>query len=398
MKKTNLFLALIIVLVISTSFAQDYDLEEQKITLLKDTPFISAIRSIELLSQQYEGKKIINTSSFTEPINVPIKQLHWREALLLIIDFNDLIIQEMPGAFRIKDIETIEASGEEISPTTKQVRINAIFFKLNEAFSKNVGIDWSTLFNGEVKANVNFRGAESVADNLFNISSSYRLESGDYIIDINTLFRVIEAYQEGTLLARPSVVVLSGKKGKIQVGEDFSIKTLDEDRNTITEFFSTGIILEVSPTIIRQGDEEAVHLIASVENSSASPGEITTVINKSEAETEILLYDNEETVIGGLYDTDVTTVRRGIPILKDLPWWVFGIRYLTGYNKSEKNSSELIIILQVQILDSIENRRENLTPLKDRIKNTRMDNREIENLFDQDIKNLEEIKKEKDNE
>jgi len=154
----------------------------------------------------------------------------------------------------------------------------------------------------------------------------------------------------------------------------------------------------VSPTIIRQGDEEAVHLIASVENSSASPGEITTVINKSEAETEILLYDNEETVIGGLYDTDVTTVRRGIPILKDLPWWVFGIRYLTGYNKSEKNSSELIIILQVQILDSIENRRENLTPLKDRIKNTRMDNREIENLFDQDIKNLEEIKKEKDNE
>ncbi len=28
------------------------------------------------------------------------------------------------------------------------------------------------------------------------------------------------------------------------------------------------------------------------------------------------------------------TERVGIPFLKDLPWWVFGIRYLTGSDKA----------------------------------------------------------------
>jgi type II secretory pathway component GspD/PulD (secretin) len=390
MKKTNLSIVLIILLLGSQVFAQNFITKGQEITMMKDTGFVDAIRSIEILAQQYEGKKIINTCSYTGPINVPIKQVYWREALQLIIDFNNLILVEMPGAYRITDVERIQASGEEISPSTKQVRISAVFFKLTEAFSKNVGIDWSTFLNGEVKANINFRGAASVADDLFNASTSHRLESGEYTIDVNTLFRIIEAYQEGTILARPNIIVLSGKTGKIQVGEDFSIKTLDEDRNTITEFFSTGIILEVTPTIIKQGDNEAVHLMAKVENSSAVPGELTTVINQSQAETEVLLYDKEETVIGGLYDTDVTIVRKGIPILKDLPWWFFGLRYLFGFNKSEKNSGELIILLKVDILDEIERRRDNDMPIKDRIKDTRIENRKTDELFEHDLKKLKE--------
>jgi len=309
MKKTILFLVLTLVLFISSIQAQNpgYSMS-QEITLAKDTDFVSAIRTIEAMSQHFEGRKIINTSGYTGPINIPITKMNWKEALLLIIQFNNLVLNEKPGVYEISDFEIIQASGEEISPSTKQVRISAVFFKLNESFSKNLGIDWSTLFNGEVKASVNFRGAEAVADELFDVAASERLESGDYVIDINTLFRIIEAYQEGTILARPNVVVLSGKKGEIQVGEDFSIKTLDEDRNTITEFYSTGIILKVTPTVIQQGEEQAVHLEARVENSSANPGDLTTIINKSQAETEVLLYDDEETVnqddffTRGLYD------------------------------------------------------------------------------------------------
>jgi type II secretory pathway component GspD/PulD (secretin) len=394
MKKTNLFIVLIILLSIPSIFAQSSGYNDEEITISKETNFNDAIRTIELLSQQYEGRKIINSSNYTGPINLPIKQVHWKEALQLVVDFNHVVLIEKPGVFQITDPDQIQSSGEEISPSTKQIRISAVFFKLTETFSKNIGIDWSTFLNGEVKANINFRGAESVADELFDVSATERIESGEYTIDVKTLFRIIEAYQEGTILARPNVVVLSGKKGKIQVGEDFSIKTLDEDRNTITEFFSTGIILDVSPTVIRQGDEEAVHLIAKVENSTALPGELTTVISKSQASTEVLLYNNEETVIGGLYDTDVTIVRKGIPILKDLPWWVFGIRYLTGFNKTEKNSGELIILLKVQILDEIEIRRDNSLPTEEQIEDIRIENRDIDKLFEQDVKKLTDLEKE----
>jgi type IV pilus assembly protein PilQ len=41
-----------------------------------------------------------------------------------------------------------------------------------------------------------------------------------------------------------------------------------------------------------------------------------------------------------------------VPVLKDLPWWVFGIRYLTGYDSKEKKERELIISIQAEIVDS----------------------------------------------
>jgi type IV pilus assembly protein PilQ len=391
MKKTFIFILLFVFLfslLFPDSKTEEYKSEEL-ITILKDTNFIEAIRAFEQMSQQFEGRKIINLSNYTGPINIPIKQLHWKEALQLVIDFNGLILTELPGVYQIKDVEVIKASGgEEISPDTKQVRISAIFFKLNESFSNNVGIDWSTLLNGEVTANLDFKGASAVSEELFSAAASGSFESGNYTFDINTLLRIIEAYQEGTIVARPNIIVLSGREGFIQVGEDFSVKTRDENGNTIEVFFETGIILEVTPTVIQQGDNEAIHLIAKVEKSTAFPGVLSTIIHKSASETEILLYDGEETVIGGLYDTDINVTRKGIPILKDLPWWVFGIRYLTGFNKTEKASSEMIIILQVEILMTIDERREQLTPLKDRIKSTREDNRAIKDLFEDDIKSI----------
>ncbi len=391
MKKTFIFILLFVFLfslLFPDSKTEEYKSEEL-ITILKDTYFIEAIRAFEQMSQQFEGRKIINLSGYTGPINIPIKQLHWKEALQLVIDFNGLILTELPGVYQIKDVEVIKASGgEEISPDTKQVRISAIFFKLNESFSNNVGIDWSTLIDGKITANLDFKGASAVSEELFSAAASGSFESGNYTFDINTLLRIIEAYQEGTIIARPNIIVLSGREGFIQVGEDFSVKTRDEDGNTIEQFFSTGIILEVTPTVIQQGDNEAIHLVSKVEKSTAFPGVLSTIIHKSASETEVLLYDGEETVIGGLYDTDINETRKGIPILKDLPWWVFGIRYLTGFNKTEKASSEMIIILHVEILMTIDERREQITPLKDRIKSTREDNRAIKDLFEDDVKSI----------
>ncbi|HCM16098.1 MAG TPA: hypothetical protein DHW79_09200 [Candidatus Cloacimonas sp.] len=98
--------------------------------------------------------------------------------------------------------------------------------------------------------------------------------------------------------------------------------------------------------------EDLIMMKLSIERSSGQPSEVSTVITKSTSATELIMYDNEETVIAGLFDTDEITVRSGIPILKDLPWWVFGIRYLTGYNSVERKERELIITINAEIVDS----------------------------------------------
>ena len=76
-----------------------------------------------------------------------------------------------------------------------------------------------------------------------------------------------------------------------------------------------------------------IHMNVDVERSSVTPGAVSTIINKTKAKTNLLLLDGEETIIGGLYNNETTTVRTGVPFLKDLPWYVFGLRYLFGYDK-----------------------------------------------------------------
>jgi type IV pilus assembly protein PilQ len=65
------------------------------------------------------------------------------------------------------------------------------------------------------------------------------------------------------------------------------------------------------------------------------------------------MLDGEETIIGGLYINEETIVRNGIPFLKDLPWWVFGIRFLTGSDETIIRKKEVIIVIRVELLPSL---------------------------------------------
>jgi len=145
--------------------------------------------------------------------------------------------------------------------------------------------------------------------------------------------------------------------------------------------------MTVTPTVVEDEDIEAIHLVASVQKSSATPGELSTIINKSESSTEVLLFDGEETVIGGLYDTDETVTRVGIPILKDLPWWVFGIRYLTGSNRHEANVREMIVIIKAEISKPINERKAEALSTQQQIENHRLKNQDASNLFNNDEDN-----------
>ena len=71
------------------------------------------------------------------------------------------------------------------------------------------------------------------------------------------------------------------------------------------------------------------------------------------------MLNGEETVIGGLFVNEETTARNGIPFLKDLPWWVFGIRYLTGYETKTLAKKELVILLKTDLVPTLQERFEN---------------------------------------
>jgi type IV pilus assembly protein PilQ len=112
----------------------------------------------------------------------------------------------------------------------------------------------------------------------------------------------------------------------------------------------------VTPTVITEQGVNFVHMDVTVERSSVQPSTVSTIVNKTAATTELLLLDGEEAIIGGLYSNERSNIRQGIPFLKDLPPWFFGLRYLFGYEKESVTKKELVILLRAELVPTLQER------------------------------------------
>ena len=85
--------------------------------------------------------------------------------------------------------------------------------------------------------------------------------------------------------------------------------------------------------------------------------------NVRNAETELLVRDGDEVVIGGLYRRVNNTVRRGIPFLSDIP--IIGV--LFGKYEEEEVVQEILFYIKPTIIKSeADLPREDIDPLRDR--------------------------------
>tara|TARA_R110002124_G_scaffold165010_2_gene332347 strand:- start:1122 stop:2984 length:1863 start_codon:yes stop_codon:yes gene_type:complete len=407
MKLTKLFLSNCFILIALTSvqsslsFAQtqnpfrEYTNPDEIVTFDRSTSYNEAIEIINQFVQEYENKFIVDLSGNSGSIGVSLPPMHWKEALNYILKIQNLQLIVKPDYYEIV-VPTDPKTGEKLninptgaSPTTgaskefladintREVRINATFFIGNKRALAEIGIDWSTLTNN-VPANiqdfvgegssesipqtgfsdqfvsVNSTNANQVSQNVFNaLVNLGEIGPG---INVQALFSTFESNNLGSIIATPSIKVIDGQEGKIQDGQDFSVKQKDFAGNVTDQFFSTGTILTVTPTIIDYNDSTFIHLDIVAERSNAQPDAVSTIIQKQQVTTKSLLLDGEATAVAGLYTTTESKIRRGIPILKDLPGWFFGLKYLFGYHSTDKIENELVIIIQAELEKSLAER------------------------------------------
>lgn len=377
---------------------REYVNPDEMISFDRRTDFQDAIEVLSTYAQDFDGRFILDRTGTTGAIGVSLPAMHWKDALNYIMRIKNLVALDSPDFFEIVAKEEAEvniSSGDantsgqrvmgtsrgenllNISTGTREIRINATFFEGNKRALREIGVDWSTLTNavpeniqdflgeddseslpsgefGDEFVSVNSTAAQNVSQNVFNSIVNFGDIGGG--IRVQALFSAFEADNLGKILATPSIKVMDGEEGRIQVGEDFSIKQRDFAGNVTDQFFSTGTILNVIPQIVEVGDTTLIYLEMETERSSAQPDPVSTVISKQEANTHALLIDGESTVIAGLYRTETAEIRRGIPILKDLPGWFFGLKYLFGYNSTDVSESELIVLVQAELEDTIPDR------------------------------------------
>lgn len=403
---------------------REYTNPDEIVAFNKNTTYNEAIEIINTFAQEYENKFIVDKSAYSGEIGVNLPAMHWMDALEYILRFRNLELTEYDEFYEITVPEpettqntTTQNTGQtggaqqgagslaDILATTqtREIRINATFFEGNKRALQEIGIDWSTLTSdtpdnvsdfvggdgGETVpssdlsdqfVSINSYNAANVSQNAFN--ALVNLGEFGPGISVQALFRAFEADNLGKVLATPSIKVVDGEEGNIQVGQDFSIKQRDIAGNVTDEFVSTGTILNVTPQIITQGDTSFIYLDLEVERSTAQPDVVSTIVNKQSAQTSAILLNGESTYVAGLYRTEETQVRRGVPILKDLPGWFFGLKYLFGYNSNDFLENELIIIVQAELIE----------PVSKRIANQRLTTRQLlNNTRDEMRTNLDRV-------
>jgi type IV pilus assembly protein PilQ len=394
--------------------------QDQLVSFNADVPYMKAIQSLGELSKKIDGRLIIDRSPLQgkeKTIGINIESMYWKDALELILRSNQLWYNDYPEYMEIVSFEEMGKQAGEPAQTQREnqsktpsfipspavtpgaaalvdsseyysklreITISSVFLDVNKTKMAQSGMDFSIFRGSNLNLGVNIYNATSLSTTGGVTTSVSRLSdrsvaasinpTGSNLgVDINAAISIFESDQVAEVIARPQITVRSGSSSVFQVGQDFSVLEKDFSGNTVQKFYPTGTILTVRPKIYKVGEMEFIDVRYTVEKSTFTSSTSTTVINKTTATGSLTLLNGEEGYIGGMYSNDENTVRSGVPLLKDLPWWVFGLRYIFGFDSKQVIKRELLVLLKAEILPSLEERAAKPPGVKNLIQDTQQE-------------------------
>ena len=171
-------------------------------------------------------------------------------------------------------------------------------------------------------------------------------------LNLNLALEALRSEGKTRTLARPEIVTVENNKAAISLGEEIPYATVSS-AGTQIQFKEAVLKLEVTPTVVREGDANRIKMNVLVENNSrgavvdlgASGGQ-PPAINKRKAETQVLIKEGERLVIGGVTNSETEEAVRRVPLFGDIP--IFG--WLFKQRGDRNTSTELVVFITPSIV------------------------------------------------
>lgn len=262
---------------------------------------------------------------------------------------NALVINDVPS--RVEQIAEIVT---ELDVQTPQVTIKAKIVFVNKIDLRDVGVSWraENLRDPTTDTHALANTDGQIADPFLDLSLG-TLASG---LNVAGLLQALEQRELADIQAEPQTTVLNNLPAEVFVGERTPIRVLDIGADTpearaSVELIETGIILRVTPHIT-SNDKILMDLRAERSGVAVSDPAVGVTFNTQRATSQILVDDGETAVIGGLTVQDVSEVRTGIPVLKDIP--VLGGLFRSERKRSEKRDLLIFVTPYIVPIDQPE--------------------------------------------
>lgn len=240
-----------------------------------------------------------------------------------------------------------------------QVLIKAVMYEVNEGDSFDLGVALGRAQGGSDIVG----GSGSKIAGGFNTSSlgrSLAVAGGSFgIFDGDVLSVAVQAIQRdstATVLSTPQVITLSGKQGRISVGQNVPFITgrvtgqgvdIDSPFQTI-EREDVGVSLSVSPVVTSSGFV-IMDVMTQADSLSQSMEAADVITNQRSIQTTVQILSGQTVLLGGLVSEDTREQVSSVPGLGKLP--VIGGLFRSTSTSTEKR--QLNVLLQATVLPRV---------------------------------------------
>ena len=330
--------------------------ESQRIELSKVEPLTTRVVKIsyaQAAKMRENMQKFLSTGRDGNPLGTVLVDEHT----------NSLIIQAIP-----RDLSRMIEVVDQLDRPTSQILIQAYIVETTNDTARALGVQWggALLASSDGKNawlgpnGVNYNERRSLKDEdgsdieylwpVGNVSNFPVPLPDDIGLSLGFMYQNIgrgllslqlQALQdEGKLniLSSPSITTLENQIALIEAGSRIPTQTVENGEVNIT-YIQAVLRLEVTPNVI---DSETLKL--KILTNKDEPDFTRTVagnptIITKKAETNVILFNGQTTVIGGLSKETKADSSAGIPFVKDVPGlgWLFG-------NRSRVSAMEDVLI------------------------------------------------------
>ncbi|HIP11358.1 MAG TPA: hypothetical protein EYG73_01435 [Arcobacter sp.] len=248
----------------------------------------------------------------------------------------------------------IERMLRRLDTLPKQVLIEVTIAEITLRDSLQFGLEWF-LKNTADKYGYNLTalgsGSAGILGNIFSISGNF-----------GATFNALAEKKYVNVLSNPKLLVLNNHTANINIGNQIPIITSQASAADLGEgggatpsilqniqYRSTGITLDVSPTINSEGylTLNINQTVSNAQKNTTSDISSPIIFNRS-LTTDVILKSGETVILGGLITEDKSRDETKIPFLADIP--ILGKLFSTAGDSIDK--TELVILVKPTIISN----------------------------------------------
>jgi general secretion pathway protein D len=268
----------------------------------------------------------------------------------------------------------IEATIKQLDKMPRQVLIEVLVAEINLTDDTRLGMDWALKTGsfriGQQTIDVTPPTSFSLTPSVGNLVPLAGGGLTAFAFASEKFFAILNALASENLVnivSNPHVMTSENKKAVINVSTSVPVVTGQQTstvstpgttagttNTTITtggvnqtvEYRDAGVVLTVTPRIGERGTvaldvKQEVNSVGAAVPPTNSPSFI-----KREAETSVVLLNNQTLVLGGLIQDRITNDDRGVPWFKNIP--ILG--YLFGFKEKRIEKTELLLLITPRVV------------------------------------------------